>query len=358
MGIHEDKRQAAAVLRSAGVSNPLRLSSLIRRQITFLQMDLSGLTVLTEAASGPYVVTPIIASMAGAKRVIAITRSSSYATADDVISQTRALELLCDLKTVSEIHTERSLDLFSQADIVTNLGFVRPLDKEAIYAMKPTGVIPLMCEAWEIRPGDVDFEACTLRDIPVMGTNEDFPGLEVFSYSGFLCAKMLFEAQIEIHKSNIIVVSSDKFGVVITRYLSGSGANVKRMDNLQNVPPNEFSELDALVVADYTRKDTIIGEGGDISTESFISQATGVTVLQLAGKLDVKELASRGIWVYPGIDLDAHRMAQTLAYLGPRPVIELHAAGLKVGELLLKRRGSLPENQSDRRYDPLCVPLR
>jgi len=357
MGNPEEKLQAVAVLRSAGISNPLRLSSLIRRQITFLKMNLSGLTVLTEAASGPYVVTPIIASMAGAKRVIAITHNSSYATLDAVISQTRALELLCDVKTVSEIHTERSLDLFSQADIVTNLGFVRPLDKVAISAMKPAGVIPLMCEAWEIRPGDVDFEACATRDIPVMGTNEDFPGLEVFSYSGFLCAKMLFEAQIEIHKSNIMVVSSDKFGVVITRYLSGSGANVRRVDNLKNMSSHELSELDALVVADYTRSDTIIGEGGDMSSESFISQATGVTVLQFAGKLDEKKLSSHGICVIPGIYLDAHRMAQTLAFLGPRPVIELHAAGLKVGELLLKRRGSLPKNRSDSRYDLLCMPL-
>ncbi len=350
------KSQAVHILQQAGVSNPYRVLSLVRKQISFLQLDLSGLTILTEAASGPYLVTPIIASLAGAERVIALTQDSRYATSEDVITQTRALEAFCDV-TAAEIHTRRSSDLFSQADIVTNLGFVRPLDKDAIFAMKSTAVIPLMCEAWEFRPGDVELDACRARNIPVMGTNEDFPGVEVFSYSGFLCAKMLFEAQIEIHKSNILVLSSDKFGVVITRYLSGSGAYIRHVDTLKDVAPEELSELDALVVADYTRRDTIIGKDGDISSETFASQAAGATIVQFAGKIDVDELIASGIKVYPGIELGAHRMSRTLAYLGPRTVIDLHSAGLKVGELMLKQRGVLPKHPDDKRYDSLCMPL-
>jgi hypothetical protein len=336
MSTSEEKLKAIATLQGAGILNPSRLLSLIQRQISFLQLDLSGLTVLTEAASGSFVVTPVIASLAGARRVIALTRDSHYATTNDVISQTRALELLCNVKIVSEIHTKRSLDLFSDADIVTNLGFVRPLDKDTVFAMKPTAVIPLMCENWEFRPGDVDLNACKSRNIPVAGTNEDFPGLDVFSYSGFLCAKMLFEAHIEIHKSNILVVSSDKFGIVIARHLSEFGANVTLVDNLRTIPLANLPDLDAIVVADYTQSDTIIGRSGDISPESLAANAMGVTIVQFAGVVEVGELSALGIKVYPGMDLSPRRMAQTLAYLGPRPVLELHAAGLKVGELMLK----------------------
>ncbi len=357
MPLSEVKKQAVRILQQAGVLNPYRLLSLIRKQISFLQLNLSGLTILTEAASGAYVVTPIIASLAGAERIIALTQDSKYSTSDDVITQTRALEALCDVATVIELYRERSLDLFSQADIITNLGFVRPLDKNVIFTMKNTAVIPLMCETWEFRPGDVELDACRNRNIPVMGTNEDFPGLDVFSYSGFLCAKMLFEAQIEIHKSNIMVIGSDKFGSVIARYLSGSGAHVKHINNLKNLAPKELSELDALVVADYTRPDIIIGKEGDMSSESFASHATGVTVVQFAGKIDVHDLIVRGITVYPGTDLHAHRMLQTLAYLGPRPVVDLHSAGLKVGELMLKQHGVLPKHPSDEQYNSLCMPL-
>ncbi len=357
MNVSDVKSEAVRALRQAGVLNPFRLLSLIQKQISFLQLDLSGLTVLTEAASGSYVVTPVIASLAGAKRVIALTQDSRYASSDNVILQTRALEAFCGVVTAIEIHTQRPLDLFSQADIVTNLGFVRPLDREAIFAMKNTAVIPLMCEAWEFRPGDVDLGTCRARNIPVMGTNEDFPGLEVFSYSGFLCAKMLFEAQIEIHKSNIMVVSSDKFGIVLARYLSASGAFVRHMNSLKNLAPEELSEVDAIVVADYTCPDVIIGKGGDLSAEAFTLHAPGVTIVQFAGRVDVDELTAGGIKVYPGIDLGAHRMSQTLAYLGPRPVVDLHSAGLKVGELMLKQGGVLPVQPSDKHYGSLCEPL-
>ena len=59
-----------AVLRRGGIANPLRVVKLIRDTIEFLKLDLSGLVVLTEAASGPFVVTPVVAAAAGAERVI------------------------------------------------------------------------------------------------------------------------------------------------------------------------------------------------------------------------------------------------------------------------------------------------
>lgn len=320
-----------SILRSAGIQNPLRLKRLIRETIDFLKLDLSGLTVLTEAASGPYVVTPIIAAMAGAKKVSALTRGSKYAAAEEVVAQTRALEAVCGVAGRVEIFTQRPPELFEGADIVTNLGFVRPLDRQAVASMKRGAVIPLMCEAWESRPGDVDIEACQEYGIPVAGTNEDFPGLDVFSYSGALCMKMLFEAQVEVHKSVVAVVGSDKFAPVIARHLRQNNVAVKLSPRLEL---SETRDVDAVVIADYTREGDIIGAEGDATPEAFASATPAATIIQFAGRMDVVGLRSQGVHVYPGIDLPTYRMARTLADLGPRPVVELHAAGLKVGRIL------------------------
>ena len=65
------------------------------------------------------------------------------------------------------------------------------------------------------------------RGIPIIGTNEDYPGLEVFAYSGWLALKLLFDVQIEAHKSRLVVVSSDKFGPVIVERLRRAGADVR-----------------------------------------------------------------------------------------------------------------------------------
>jgi len=327
-----------AILRAAGIANPARLVALIRATIDFLALDLSGLTVLTEAASGPYVVTPVIAALAGAARVIALTRDSRYATAEQVSAQTRALERLCDLPAEAvAIHNGRTPDLFAAADIVTNLGFMRPIDAAVVAGLKPTAVVPLMCEAWEFRPGDVDTTACRARGIPVIGTNESYPGLDVFAYCGWLALKMLFDAQIEVHKSRLLVISGDQFGPVIANRLALAGAEVRLLASLRELGAADLA-ADALIVADYARQDMIIGPGGDVTAAELVAVCPGVAVIQFVGQVDVPSLAAAGMHVYPGSELGPRRMALTLAGLGPRPVIELHAAGLKVGELTARAR--------------------
>ena len=48
------------------------------------RLDLTQLVVYTEAASGTYLHTPILAACAGAERVYALARDSSYGSAADV----------------------------------------------------------------------------------------------------------------------------------------------------------------------------------------------------------------------------------------------------------------------------------
>ncbi|HZI54747.1 MAG TPA: hypothetical protein VFD56_13620, partial [Chitinophagaceae bacterium] len=55
-----------------------------------LNLDLSGKVVLTEAATGAYIVTPVIAALAGAE-VYAFTKDTRYGTVADVKKQTKEL---------------------------------------------------------------------------------------------------------------------------------------------------------------------------------------------------------------------------------------------------------------------------
>ena len=57
-----------------------RAARLLRQAIADYGLDLSGLTVFTEAASGPYLHTPILAALAGAEKVYAQTANSAYAS--------------------------------------------------------------------------------------------------------------------------------------------------------------------------------------------------------------------------------------------------------------------------------------
>jgi hypothetical protein len=92
-----------SILGQGGFTQPARVARIIRDTIDFLELDLSGWTVLTEAASGPYVVTPVIAALAGAKRVLALTRDSHHGSVETVMRQIRAFESLCGLEGFIEI---------------------------------------------------------------------------------------------------------------------------------------------------------------------------------------------------------------------------------------------------------------
>ena len=55
----------------------------------------------------------------------------------------------------------------------------------------------------------------------------------------------------------------------------------------------------------------------------------------------IREMAEKmNLSLFPKMEGHHHRMTRTLAYLGDDPVIKLHAAGLKVGELMLRRETS------------------
>jgi len=311
------------------MKNLHKIPELISKTIDLLKLDLTGFTVLTEAASGPYSVTPVIAAMAHAKKVIALTSDSRYASTAEVILQTHQLEKLCKQDTI-EIATTRSSKFFAQADIITNLGFVRPLDIKVISHMKSTAVIPYMCEGWEIRSGDVDFDACKKHEIPVLGTNEEYPILNTLSYCGWLCIKMMLDAKIELPHSRILIVSGDKFGPIIKKELVKAGLAVK-LSVIQK--PIDISQSDVIIIANYTTEDEIIGHYILPKDVNKLKPS----IIQFAGKNNLKNL-DYDINVYPIKTLSPHRMACTFSELGVKPVIELHALGLKVGESLAYAR--------------------
>jgi hypothetical protein len=228
-----------------------RLATLIQAAIERCQLDLSGYVVLTEAASGPYVVTPVIAAMAGAEHVYGLTRSTHYGTVEEVTAQTLELAGLVGVQNHIEVITQKLPAVVSQADIVTNSGHVRPIDTTMIGWMKPTAVIALMYEAWEFRPEDVDLAACHQRTIRVGGTNERHPAVDVFSFLGLMAIKLLLDAGIAVYASRILLLCDNAFGPFIERGLVNAGASVDTRKSFATVPASSI--YDALLVALHPR---------------------------------------------------------------------------------------------------------
>src|SRR5262245_40850905 len=113
-----------------------RLANLITAAVARCELDLTGATVLTEAATGPYAVTPVLAAVGGADRVFAVTRNTRYGTVKDVTDGTMELARAAGVAQSVEVIAEKRADVIAQADIITNSGHVRPLDAHVVGQMK------------------------------------------------------------------------------------------------------------------------------------------------------------------------------------------------------------------------------
>lgn len=311
-----------------------RINRIIEEVILKLNLDLSGYSVLTEVGSGYFLLTSLIALKGGASKVFAWTKDSHFGKGQDLINELFALGVKMNVDNNKLIYAinERPVEHIKEADLITNLGHIRPLNNEFISHMKGTSVVPYMCESWEYRNGDLDLEFCKKKGIQVAGTWENHPDLKIFDAVGPLAVKLLFEAGFEVYGNNIVIVSQDKFGFTIKKYLENIGVKkVQVIDHIKSFK-EDFGHVDVVLLADYTSKNELIPMG--LVVEKFPKGLP--KIVHICGELE----ASGQLDIYPLKNGSSFKMTETLAYLGPKYVIELHAAGLKVGEFLLKKKPS------------------
>jgi len=306
-------------------------------------LDLSGLVVLTEAASGPYVVTPILAALAGADHVYALARSTRHGTVDEISSQTLELARLLDVQKRIEIITQKSQAVVSQADIITNSGHVRPIGAEMIGWMKQTAVVPLMYESWEFRAEDIDLEACRRNGILVAGTNEQHPALDVFSFLGVMGIKQLLDAGIAVYTSRILLLCDNQFGPFIERSLRSVGAHVDVCANLSAADLG--NPYDSVLVALQPHLEPVLSSQ---DAELIAKSMPGTVVVQFWGDIDRLSFSAAGVPLWPIETPAPGHMGVLLSDVGPDPVVRLQVGGLKVGEVLA--RGKFREDHADREF--------
>lgn len=326
--------------------NKLRCRNLIDRAIDTFRLDLSGLVVLTEAATGYYVLTAMIAAISGAQRVYAITRDSRYGKIDEVYAETMALASQWGVANRIEVLFSRQDERIGQVDIVTNLGFVRPLDKPFLQHLKPTAVIPLMWETWEYRAEDVDLYECRRLGIPVLGTNEHHPDLQIFGYIGHIALKLLFALDIEVFHAQVVVMGSGAFAEQTVATLRANDACVMRIEVSENgridgdLARQFLRQADALVIVEHRCRWMLIGAAqSQLSAQELHACNPGLAIAHICGGVDRASLVEIGLRCCPAEFAVPGYMSVATDYVGPKPLIDLHTAGLKVGEQLARLRG-------------------
>jgi len=323
----------------------------LRKRVNSLNLNLKGKVVLTEAATGAYVVTPILAALAGAK-VYAYSRSTYYGSVSEVFQKTKKVYenhgKLLDIEYIESLTPE----VISKADIITNSGHLRPLNKEKLQHAKDQVVIPLMYEAWEWRDEDMDLNYIRQRGFKIGATNERHLEVDVFNYLGDMAVKQILDAGLCLYKNKFILICNNDFGPYIAKVVSkmckGLGIIDKKenrqkyqFDNAEWIGdfpevkiPEKYRDAEAVIFTAYPFNKRWIGSNSVIEIKSLKEGLDHPFILRYAGDIDCQALNASGIRYFPK-HVSAGHMGILPSAVGYDPIIRLQAGGLKVGEALL-----------------------
>lgn len=324
----------------------------LHRTVKALDLNLRGKTVVTEAASGPYVVTPVLAALAGAK-VYAFTRNTRYGSVQDIFAETRKLIAECSFMDLDiTLVEELSPEIISEADLITNSGHLRPLDEAKLKYAKDGLVIPLMYEAWEWRDEDMEIDYIRKRGFALGATNERHPDVDVFNYLGDMALKLIFDAGSCPYNNRFILVCNNDFGPYIAKVLARNCAGLlvidedKSQNKYKDIPidwmggfpevtiPEVYKDAEAVIFTAYPFTQEWIGNNHPVSLNSLNEQLSDPYILRYCGDLYVEDFKQAGVRFYPPHVTSGH-MGVLPSAVGFDPIIRLQAGGLKAGEALM-----------------------
>jgi hypothetical protein len=317
-----------------------RTARLIEEAVSAFDLDATELTVYTEAATGGFAVTAATAVAAGADTVYAIVEDSPYGPAEAARSHTERLACHVGDESTLVFPSVKRREEVREADVVTNTGFVRPIDGEVVSWLKPTAAVSLMYEPWEFRDTDMDIDALWAAGIPVLGTDESDGRVGTQQYLRSLATKVALDCDLEIYRGTFAVVGSGRMARHAAAGLDSLGATVERVDTppaeadtdlLNSVPSGLIESLDALLLVDHETRRLLVGTEGFVDPVEFEQKTRGATIIHVCGPVSAADMDDAGVRYVPQDPAPAKRMSYTTGYLGPRPVVDLHAAGIRVG---------------------------
>lgn len=329
----------------------LQVVRLMRRAIERQRLDLTGLRVLTEASVGYRRVTPVIAALAGAEEVYAISRDSARAGRRDADEQTAYLAALAGASQRVKLLPTRLQAPLATVDIVTDLPGVRPVDDSILRNLSGTAAVALMGGVDRWRAADLDVATCRRTGIAVAGVDEEAIGLCRYAALQATCG--LAALGVDVVGSTIVVAGGGRRYGHVTHGLAAAGARVlvvtpdnagrvalyggeKIADRLADAAvPDRLADADGLVLCPAADEEPAArGEAAG----RLASAAPHLSVVAVR-EADRRALSAAGLRCWPvggGDDLPDEML--------PRPLIERHIAGLKVAEVMTRarRRGSSP----------------
>lgn len=332
--------------------------------IESLNLNLRNTNVLTEAATGAYSTTAVIAAHAGANVEI-FAADTKHGSAEKAYLEVFNLAELLGCK--SNIKLFDITNKNPRFDIITNSGHLRPLDSTKLSLLKTGGIVPLMYEDWELRESDINLNYCKKNNIPVVATNERHPDIDVFGFLGNMAVKQMMDFKLPIYQSNILLFCNNDFGPYIAKFIAPIckklfiiGKNIHGYKTINNtIWIGNFTDFNLVEIKEnidgiiYTASPftkTFLGNSTrKIDAKIFKEKFDDTVVFRFCGDIDADYFNKIKLSYFPAAVKSGH-MGVLPSDIGYEPIIRLQSGSLKAAELLLK-------GKTNYKGKPLAIPL-
>jgi len=349
----------ATVNRPAGAGpSDAQLARLARLAVEETGLDLAGLTVLTEAATGVRRLGAGLAALAGAEAVYAVARHTAEAARGEAEAATAAFAAACGLAARVTVLATRLQAPLHEVDVVLDLPGVRPVDESVLRNLAATGAVALTQRAALWRRQHVDVAACRRHGVAVAGLDEEAAGL--WQHLGAVALRGLAALDVDAVAATVVVAGDGAFYAHAVRALAPLCRRllVVAPDNPGRVAlhggekvaddlaapglAERLAAADALVLCSDRDEPSWLaaGQGATMpAPEALARLAPHLAVVAVPAARDLRALASAGLRVWPDPP-PAHSPWETV----PRAFATQVAAALKVGAAMsrARRRGSSP----------------
>ena len=309
------------------------LLNLLSLSCTALDLDLSGLVVLTGASDFHEELVASAAAFAGA-RVIAVSRESKRHTRRPDGRQVSMVKLAeyPDLANRIQIASRVDRRCWEDVDILVNSPLIEQMLGSIVELVPQTAVVALMAEPWELRPARVHVEECRRMGVKIAAPNLDHPQIDLLPQLAQLCCKSISEAGVTPRGARIALLCDTPFGPLVERGLVERGAKVRVFPHPMLLNRESW---DAVVVALRPSDRPSLDLKG---VATVAENARGAKLVQFSGEVDRVAARYFGLHMWPPRKRPMSQFGIGADALAPAAMIRKIVGALKAAETV--RRGS------------------
>jgi hypothetical protein len=295
-----------------------------RRQIAELRLDLSGATIVTGAAPGYQAALSTVAALAGARRVVAITRDfkGTAHAAEATLAFARLAGVADSIELLYRLDNRR----WNEVDILLACPQVGQITRSIVELLPQSAIVSLMAAPWELRPSDLDIEACNDLGIKVAALDLGHPDVMLFQEFARLGCMLLGEAGVDPRHANVAVVSDTPCAPFIADALRALKMQVSVFPHPDLLTAGDWQAIVSAMRPSDTPPMNIKGLG------RIFEHAPDAHLVQFSGEIDRMAAAYFGMSIWPAKKPARGQLGLSMDALGPEPVIRKIAGGLKAAE--------------------------